>query len=216
MRTGEAEVSASTAPEPRTREPRTTAQLDELHDIVRGWKREGARVALVPTMGALHDGHLALVRLATRHADRVVASVFVNPTQFGPHEDFDRYPRRPEEDADLLAANGCDLVFLPDVETVYPTGSVTFVDLGEGRMGEAPPSDGMEGTFRPGHFRGVTTVVAKLFNMVEPDVAVFGQKDAQQLAVVRQMVRDLHFDIEIIGHPTVREADGLAMSSRNA
>ncbi len=211
MSNAEAEVSTA-----RTGRPRTTTRVDELRRVVRGWKRDGARVALVPTMGALHEGHLSLVRLASERAERVVASVFVNPTQFGPDEDFERYPRRPEEDAEQLAANGCDLVFLPDVATVYPPGSVTFVDLGDSLTGERPPSEGMEGEFRPGHFRGVATVVAKLFNLVEPDVAVFGEKDAQQLAVVRQMVRDLHFDIEVVGHPTVREADGLAMSSRNA
>ncbi len=194
----------------------TTDSVEALRELVRRWKRADERVALVPTMGALHEGHLALVRSAARHADRVVTSVFVNPTQFGPDEDFERYPRRPDEDAALLAEHGCDLVFLPDVETIYPGGSLTFVDLGDGLAGETPPSTGMEAAFRPGHFRGVATVVAKLFNLVDPDVAIFGQKDAQQLAVVRQMVRDLHFDIEIVGHPTVREADGLAMSSRNA
>lgn len=192
--------------------PHVTAAVDAVRRQVREWKLQGLRVGLVPTMGALHDGHLALVRKAGRRAERVVASVFVNPTQFGPGEDFDRYPRRLEEDAERLAANGCDLIFAPAVETIYPPGQVTLVDL----EGPDAPSVGMEGAFRRGHFRGVATVVAKLFNLVEPDIAVFGDKDAQQLAVVRRMVRDLHFDIEILSHPTVREADGLAMSSRNA
>lgn len=187
-------------------------RVPDLRQRVRDWKRQGLRVGFVPTMGALHDGHLSLVRLARRRADRVVASVFVNPTQFGPDEDFELYPRPHEDDATLLADNGCDLVFLPDVETIYPPEHVTFVDLEE----IGAPSIGMEGDFRPGHFRGVATVLAKLFNLVEPDLAVFGEKDAQQLAVVRRMVRDLHFDIDIVAHATVREADGLAMSSRNA
>jgi pantoate--beta-alanine ligase len=187
--------------------------------LVRAWKRWGERVALVPTMGALHQGHLALVRLAAARADRVVASVFVNPTQFGAGEDFERYPRRPREDTALLGENGCDLVFLPEIATIYPAGSVTYVDLAgaDPAPGHArSPAQGMEGTSRPGHFRGVATVVAKLFNLVEPDVAIFGEKDAQQLAVVRRMVKDLHFSVEIVAHPTVREDDGLAMSSRNA
>lgn len=192
---------------------RIVSSVSELRELVRDWKRAGLTVGLVPTMGALHQGHLALTRLAAEQADRVVTSIFVNPTQFGPNEDFERYPRRPQEDAAMLAANGCDLVFLPDVDTIYPPGHSVYVELDE--TADAP-SIGMEGEFRPGHFRGVATVVAQLFNLVEPDLAVFGEKDAQQLAVVRQLVRDLHFDIEIIGHPTVREPDGLAMSSRNS
>jgi len=138
-----------------------------------------------------------------------VASVFVNPAQFGPNEDFNRYPRQPEKDAGLLEEAGCDLLFLPDVETLYPQGHATFVE-------PAGAAEGLEGACRPGHFRGVATVVAALFNLVRADVAVFGEKDAQQLAVVRQMVRDLNIPIEIVPGPTVREADGLAMSSRNA
>jgi len=188
-------------------------QVGDLRRRVRDWKRQGQRVGLVPTMGALHEGHLSLIRFAADEADRVVASIFVNPTQFGPDEDFRRYPRRPRKDAALLAANGCDLLFLPDVETVYPPGHITFVDLDESLDS---PSRGLESEFRPGHFRGVVTVVAQLFNLVEPDLAVFGEKDAQQLTTVRCMVRDLHFDVEILAHPTVRDADGLAMSSRNA
>jgi pantoate--beta-alanine ligase len=168
-----------------------------------------SRLAFVPTMGALHDGHLALVRHARSIADRVVASVFVNPTQFGPHEDFARYPRQPETDAALLAEAGCDALFLPPVDEIYPPGHATFVEPAGAAMG-------LEGALRPGHFRGVATVVTQLFGIVRPDVAVFGQKDAQQLAVIRQLVRDLHLPVEIVGHPTVREADGVAMSSRNA
>jgi pantoate--beta-alanine ligase len=180
---------------------------------VRDWKRQGLTVGLVPTMGALHEGHLSLVRLARERADRVVASIFVNPMQFGPEEDFDLYPRRPEEDASLLAGAGCDLVFQPEVETIFPHGHTVFVDLDE--TGEAP-SRGLEGSERPGHFRGVATVVTKLLNLAQPDLAVFGEKDAQQLAVVRALVRDLHLGVEIVAHPIVRESDGLAMSSRNA
>jgi pantoate--beta-alanine ligase len=160
-------------------------------------------------MGALHAGHLSLVRIAREHADRVVASVFVNPAQFGPGEDFNSYPRQPEKDAAMLEEAGCDLLFLPGVETIYPPGNATFVE-------PAGAAEGLEGAFRPGHFRGVATVVCALFNLVRADVAVFGEKDAQQLAVVRQMVRDLHLPVEIVPGPTIREADGLAMSSRNA
>ncbi len=182
---------------------------EDLRREVAGWRKAGLRVGFVPTMGALHEGHLSLVGRARERADRVVASVFVNPTQFGPNEDFRRYPRQPEKDAGMLAGAGCDLVFLPDVDTMYPPGHTVYVDLGE-------PSEGLEGEFRPGHFRGVATVVCGLLNLVQPDVAVFGEKDAQQLAVVRRMVRDLHLPVEIVAAPTVREEDGLAMSSRNA
>lgn len=178
---------------------------------VRAWRRGdgGSRVAFVPTMGALHAGHLALVAHARTLADRVVASVFVNPTQFAPNEDFARYPRRPEEDAAALASVGCDALFLPPIGEIYPEGHATFVE-------PAGAALGLEGELRPRHFRGVATVVTQLFGLVRPDVAVFGQKDAQQLAVIRQVVRDLHLPVEIVGHPTVRESDGLAMSSRNA
>jgi len=184
----------------------TTAK--EIRRAVTAWRAAGERVALVPTMGALHDGHVSLVELARRHATQVVASVFVNPTQFGPGEDFERYPRTPEKDAARLDEAGCDLLFLPAVDVVYPPGASTRVRV-EG------PSAGFEADFRPGHFEGVATVVAALFGLVRPDVAVFGEKDAQQLAVVRALVRDLHLGIEIVGAPIVREADGLAMSSRN-
>ncbi len=172
------------------------------------WRREGAAIGLVPTMGALHAGHLSLLRLARQRAARVVASVFVNPAQFGPGEDFSRYPRQLDADARMLAEAGCDLLFAPAAETVYPPGHATFVEPGG-------PALGLEGERRPGHFRGVATVVCGLFNLVQPDLAVFGEKDAQQLAVVRRIARDLHFAIEIVAGPTVREADGLALSSRN-
>jgi pantoate--beta-alanine ligase len=180
-----------------------------LRRLVAGWRLAGAHVGFVPTMGALHEGHLSLVRLARQHADRVVASVFVNPAQFGPGEDLARYPRQPQRDAELLAGAGCDLLFLPAVETIYPPGHATFVE-------PAGAALGLEGERRPGHFRGVATVVTQLFHLVQPDLAVFGEKDAQQLAVVRQLVRDLHLPVEILAGPTVREPDGLAMSSRNA
>ncbi|MEO6195204.1 MAG: pantoate--beta-alanine ligase [Thermoanaerobaculia bacterium] len=182
---------------------------DELRRTVDGWRAAGERIGFVPTMGALHAGHLSLVRLARGRVTQVVASVFVNPAQFGPNEDFNRYPRQPEKDGAMLEEAGCDLLFLPDVATIYPPGSATFVD-------PAGAAEGLEGACRPGHFRGVATVVCALFNLVRADVAVFGEKDAQQLAVIRQMVRDLHLPIEIVPGPTVREADGLAMSSRNA
>lgn len=181
----------------------------ELRSALGAWRREGHRVGFVPTMGALHAGHLSLVEIALRHAGRVVASVFVNPTQFGPSEDFSRYPRQPERDAELLASAGCGLLFLPAVDTMYPPGSATFVEPGGAALG-------LEGACRPGHFRGVATVVSTLFHLVQPDVAVFGEKDAQQLAVIQQLVRDLSFPVEIVPGPTLREADGLAMSSRNA
>jgi pantoate--beta-alanine ligase len=172
-------------------------------------RARGERVGLVPTMGALHEGHLSLVRLARGLSARVVATIFVNPSQFGPGEDFARYPRQPERDAELLEAAGCDLLFLPEVEAVYPPGHATWVVPGG-------PAEGLEGAFRPGHFQGVATVVCALFGLVRPDVAVFGKKDAQQLAVVRRMVQDLHLPVEIAAGETVREPDGLALSSRNA
>ncbi|HKI00978.1 MAG TPA: pantoate--beta-alanine ligase [Thermoanaerobaculia bacterium] len=181
----------------------------DLRRQVDDWRAAGERIGFVPTMGALHEGHLSLVRIAREHADRVVASVFVNPTQFGPGEDFNRYPRQPEKDAAMLEPAGCDLLFLPEVETLYPPGNATFVE-------PAGAAEGLEGASRPGHFRGVATVVIGLFNLVRADAAVFGEKDGQQLAVIRQMVRDLHLPVEIVPAPTIREADGLAMSSRNA
>ena len=188
----------------------TIVELAALRERVGGWKRDGLRVAFVPTMGNLHAGHFSLVRLARAHADRVVASVFVNPTQFGPGEDFDRYPRTPEADADGLSAAGCDLLWLPSVATMYPYGAQATV-----RVSVPGVTEVLEGAHRPGHFDGVATVVARLFNQVQPDVAVFGQKDYQQLAVIRYLVRDLAFPIELVAGETQREADGLAMSSRN-
>jgi pantoate--beta-alanine ligase len=188
---------------------RVARTKDELRHRVEAWRREGAKIGLVPTMGALHEGHLSLVRIARERGTRVVASVFVNPTQFGPAEDFSRYPRQPEKDAAMLEAAGCDLLFLPGVETLYPPGNATFVE-------PAGAALGLEGACRPGHFRGVTTVVLSLFNLVQAGFAVFGEKDAQQLAVIRQMVRDFHLPVEIVPAPTIREADGLALSSRNA
>ncbi|MFE0499680.1 pantoate--beta-alanine ligase [Lysobacter soli] len=188
----------------------TFTELDALRERVRSWKRDGLRVAFVPTMGNLHDGHFSLVKLARTHADRVVASVFVNPTQFGPNEDFARYPRTPDADARGLEAAGCDALWLPSVEAMYPYGVEATV-----RVQVPNVTSTLEGASRPGHFDGVATVVSRLFNQVQPDVAVFGRKDYQQLAVVRYMVRDLAFPIEIVGADIVREANGLAMSSRN-
>ena len=188
----------------------TISELAALRERVSQWHREGLRVGFVPTMGNLHEGHFSLVSLARQHADRVVASVFVNPTQFGPNEDFARYPRTPEADAKGLGAAGWDVMWLPSVETMYPYGVEATV-----RVQVPAVSETLEGAHRPGHFDGVATVVSRLFNQVQPDVAVFGRKDYQQLAVIRYMVRDLAFPIELIGADIVREANGLAMSSRN-
>ena len=172
-------------------------------------RRSGKRLGFVPTMGALHEGHLSLVRAARARCDAVAVSIFVNPTQFGPTEDFSKYPRSFERDRELLEAEGVDLLFAPSVEEMYPKGAVTFVTV-EGL------SEKLCGRSRPGHFRGVTTVVAKLFNIVQPGVAFFGQKDAAQVVIAKKMVRDLDLPVEIAVCPIVREADGLAMSSRNA
>lgn len=189
----------------------TIARTDTLlRAQTRAWREYGLRVSFVPTMGALHEGHLALVRRAREVADRVVVSIFVNPTQFDDPADLEAYPRSVQRDATLLSAVGCHLLFLPPVETLYPEGHSTWVDVDSG------PAAGLEGEHRSGHFRGVATVVAKLLNLVQPDLVIFGEKDAQQLAVVRRLVRDLHFPVEVLSHPTVREEDGLACSSRNA
>ncbi|SHI22724.1 pantoate--beta-alanine ligase [Ferrimonas marina] len=188
----------------------TISDVNRLRQKIRQWRQEGLRVAFVPTMGNLHDGHIELVTQAKGRADKVVSSIFVNPMQFGAGEDLDSYPRTLEADQKRLVAAGCDLLFTPDTQLLYPSG------LGEQTFVEVPGlSDLHCGASRPGHFRGVTTIVTKLFNLVQPDLACFGQKDYQQLAIIRAMVRDLNLPVEIVGIATVREADGLAMSSRN-
>jgi pantoate--beta-alanine ligase len=183
--------------------------IAEMRASCRAIHRNGKRLGLVPTMGALHEGHLSLVRAARALCDAVAASIFVNPAQFGPSEDFNKYPRSFERDCELLEREGVDLLFAPSVQEMYPAGAVTYVTV-EGL------SEKLCGKSRPGHFRGVTTVVAKLFHIVEPDLAFFGQKDAAQVAIIRRMVRDLNLPVELAVCPIVRESDGLAMSSRNA
>jgi pantoate--beta-alanine ligase len=188
----------------------TVNTASELRAQITRWRQKGQRIALVPTMGNLHNGHFSLITLARQHADRVVASVFVNPTQFGPREDFSTYPRTLAQDEAGLSANQCDLLFAPAVEEMYPFGSAASVRV------EVPGvSEPLEGALRPGHFAGVATVVTKLFNLIQPDIAVFGRKDYQQLLVIERLVEDLRLPIEIIGAPIQREASGLAMSSRN-
>jgi pantoate--beta-alanine ligase len=185
------------------------ATIPEARAACRDARANGKCLGLVPTMGALHEGHLSLVRAAKARCDAVAVSIFVNPTQFGPTEDLSKYPRQFERDCQLLEKKGVEILFAPPVEEIYPHGQVSWVVV-EGL------SDKLDGRSRPGHFRGVTTIVAKLFNIIEPQAAFFGQKDAAQLAVIRQMVRDLNFPVEIVAGPIVREPDGLAMSSRNA
>jgi pantoate--beta-alanine ligase len=187
---------------------KTVSAVAELRQSLAPLRAKQRTIALVPTMGALHAGHLSLVRAARQRADCVVVSIFVNPTQFAPHEDLAKYPRNLERDAELLGAESADLLFTPQVEEIYPPGAITWVTV-EGLDARN------EGRMRPGHYRGVATVVAKLFNIVAPDVALFGQKDAGQLALIRRMTHDLQYPIEIVGCPIVRESDGLAMSSRN-
>ena len=189
---------------------RTIADLRSLRAAVQAWKKDGQRVGFVPTMGNLHAGHYSLVERARQGADRVVVSVFVNPTQFGPNEDYTRYPRTLAEDSVGLVEHQCDLLFAPAVETVYPDGPGHALRVHVPDVGET-----LEGEHRPGHFDGVATVVAKLLTMVQPDLAVFGAKDWQQLLVVRRLVRELALPVEIVSGPIMREPDGLAMSSRN-
>lgn len=190
---------------------RTVSTIEALRETVAGWRHRSERVGFVPTMGNLHEGHLALVEDASEQADRVVVSIFVNPMQFGPGEDLDSYPRTLEADREKLMAAGVDLLFAPDVSTIYPRGEAetTAVSVPESL------TDTLCGASRPGHFRGVATVVTKLFDMVQPDVAVFGAKDFQQLRVIQRLTEDLNLPVEVVGSPTVREADGLATSSRN-
>jgi pantoate--beta-alanine ligase len=188
----------------------TVTVRGDLRAMVRAWRLRGERIAFVPTMGNLHAGHGDLVARARKLADRVVVSIFVNPMQFGPNEDFAQYPRTPTEDAALLAKLSADALYIPDATDIYPAGyeHSTFIDVPE-------LSNILCGEFRPGHFRGVATVVVKLFNLVTPDLAVFGEKDFQQLTIIRRVVADLCLSVEIVGAPTMRERDGLAMSSRN-
>lgn len=187
----------------------TVRTVHDLRDHVAAWRKAGENVALVPTMGALHDGHLSLVALANSKADRVVVSIFVNPIQFGPREDFSRYPRDEQGDLAKLGKAGADLVFAPDTAEMYPQGFSTQVKVGD-------LTEDLCGAARPNHFDGVATVVAKLLLQCAPDLAVFGEKDYQQLLVIKRLVRDLNIPVEIVGAPIVREADGLALSSRNA
>lgn len=188
----------------------TVASIAAVRARVSEWHHGGQRVAFVPTMGNLHAGHVSLIEMARRYGDRFVASIFVNPMQFGPNEDFAHYPRTPREDGRMLRDAGCDLMFMPEVAEMYPNGAERATRI------EVPGlSEVLCGAYRPGHFQGVATVVAKLFAIVLPDVAIFGEKDYQQLTVIRRMVLELCLPVEIIGAPTVREPDGLAMSSRN-
>lgn len=183
-------------------------EISKMKEISKFWKRQGYKIAFVPTMGFLHGAHLALVKKAKELGDKTVVSIFVNPLQFGPKEDFREYPRDLERDLALLEKEKVDAVFIPETEEMYPPDFQTYVEV-------TKLTTGLCGAFRPGHFKGVTTVVLKLFNIVNPDIAIFGEKDYQQLQVIKQMIKDLNLNIEIVAHPTVREKDGLAMSSRN-
>jgi len=187
----------------------TFRTINSLTQCLRGYRASGLRVGFVPTMGFLHAGHRALIEESVARCDITVVSIFVNPAQFGPHEDLDRYPRALEQDHELCRMAGVTMIFMPDAGEIYPPGFQTHVEPG-------PVADPLCGAVRPGHFRGVATVVTKLFNIVQPDLAFFGQKDFQQCAVIRQMVRDLNLPVEIVTVPTVREPDGLALSSRNS
>ncbi len=182
--------------------------VTEIREIIKEWKRNGLKVGLVPTMGYLHEGHLSLIKKAVSENDRVVVSIFVNPTQFGPNEDYETYPRDINKDSALCESAGADIIFHPEVSEMYPKGACTYVNM-------TGLTDALCGKSRPTHFQGVCTVVSKLFNITTPDNAYFGQKDAQQLAVIKRMVKDLNFDINITGCPIIREEDGLAKSSRN-
>ncbi|HRF09537.1 MAG TPA: pantoate--beta-alanine ligase [Xanthobacteraceae bacterium] len=189
--------------------PRVVKSVKALRDATADWRRRKLPIALVPTMGALHAGHISLVDLAKKSARKVVVSIFVNPTQFGPNEDFSRYPRTLKADLDKLTEAGAELVFMPDAKEIYPEGFATMLTP------SGPAAVGLDDKFRPGHFSGVATVVAKLFTSVMPDIAIFGEKDYQQLQVIKTMARDLHLPVKVVGAPVIREKDGLALSSRN-
>jgi len=191
-----------------TRPIRIARTINELETTLNGWRADGQRIGLVPTMGALHAGHISLVKIIADHCDRVVATIFVNPTQFGVQEDLNRYPRDEVTDLAKLEGTGCDLVFMPSVDDIYPNGSKITVKAGQA-------GEGLCGTNRPGHFDGVATVVARLFDICKPDCAIFGEKDYQQLMVIREMAASEGYDIDILSAPIVRDADGLALSSRN-
>ena len=188
---------------------RVIRSIQKMYKLSESARKEGKIIGFVPTMGYLHEGHLSLIRIARKRCDLLVVSIFVNPTQFGPNEDLNSYPRDFERDSKLCEKEGVDVIFAPSAEEMYPDSYSTWVEV-KGSITEV-----LCGAFRPGHFRGVTTVVAKLFNIVQPHFAVFGQKDAQQLVVIKKMTRELNFPVEIVAAPTVREKDGLAMSSRN-
>lgn len=187
----------------------TIESIREVREMTESWRKQGLSIGFVPTMGYLHDGHASLINKARRENDKVVVSIFVNPTQFGPNEDFEKYPKNLERDREICETAGVDLVFTPSVAEMFPLKNLAFVDISE--LGE-----GLCGAKRPGHFRGVCTIVSKLFNIIKPDRAYFGEKDGQQLAIIRRMTEDLSFNIQIVPSPTVRDRDGLALSSRNA